>query len=556
MLASSLVLSLALLPDAGAANVPKIKNIRIRDTDTSGAGTYKIGLITTNDDADPVESVEAELGSGATVSGVLDDRRLALTGPWGALSDQVDDVVLDLTDASGGVLTMLSGTLSPDGALVFSSPRSGEDGTCTARTGCDDPSTEVGVDIEVQAAWVVDGDAGLSFSLVLHGADVDDVAGAALTVTETYEGDTEVCLTTSRAGECTSWGFETYSESTLTDLTLGDRDEVWALDLPGDFTYGERVTVIARDSRGRKLDTVKFSPAAPWNAGATSALAVDNDPATSLALTQGPPSTNNGPLYAADPWHLAIVSEDWSLDDRYPASATIAVLDGETWEVPVHSYQVTGRVPVAFEGSPEDEELYIEQDGVFLAALSTSLACDTDSQTCAVLDQDEDGDWALVVTQWAQDPAELASLLDVSVVPLGAAVPTERSYTLDFGDTFAATFGIGVDFVADPLWLDLQAEVTLSSAADEKGKGKARVQGAVYGQFDAGDDGLPGLSYRDAAALLPRGDILIGGEPIDFEMTAGDRTVRTAPPVIQYLNGKGTKNSTSTAGQTLEAELL
>lgn len=107
--------------------------------------------------------------------------------------------------------------------------------------------------------------------------------------------------------------------------------------------------------------------------------------------------------------------------------------------------------------------------------------------------------------------------------------------------------------MTDPLWLDLQADVTLYSAAD--GKGKAH-DGTVYGQFDAGDDGLPGLSYGDTAALLPRGDILIGGEPIDFEMTAGDRTLRTAPPVIQYLNGKGTKNSTSTAGQTKPAELL
>ncbi len=87
--------------------------------------------------------------------------------------------------------------------------------------------------------------------------------------------------------------------------------------------------------------------------------------------------------------------------------------------------------------------------------------------------------------------------------------------------------------------------MSLLGAADAKGNQKTVAKGDFYGSFVRTSEGELTLGGVDKNDIQARGDILIGGEPIDFELTDTNKDgVIEAPPVVflrVYSNGKGTR---------------
>lgn len=77
------------------------------------------------------------------------------------------------------------------------------------------------------------------------------------------------------------------------------------------------------------------------------------------------------------------------------------------------------------------------------------------------------------------------------------------------------------------------------------------ARGDFGGEFTRVPVGSLALGGIDQDDVQPKGDILIGGEPIDFEKTDtnGDG-VGQAPPVVFYKNGTGTRNSVANTSQS------
>ena len=255
MVPASMLLALALsTPDAAAATDTKIKSVRVKQTVGEGGSVkYRLGVIVKHDDNDDVANVSAELSSGETLTLEAEDSHLPLTGFLDALPEVASSLELDLLDADGNTLTTLAGSLTAEGELAFAAPRSGDGGDWQAHTGCDDQETSSAYDIEVLAAFIVDGDDGLLWSLVINGADAFDVAGATLVSTESFTGD-PVCAIYDDGGTCLRWTTDTHSESTESSLDAGEGTWAWAADLPDDFDAdGVSIQTRVYDADSKKL---------------------------------------------------------------------------------------------------------------------------------------------------------------------------------------------------------------------------------------------------------------------------------------------------------------
>lgn len=165
--------------------------------------------------------------------------------------------------------------------------------------------------------------------------------------------------------------------------------------------------------------------------------------------------------------------------------------------------------------------------------------------TCVALTQGSDGKWTLSATAYGAS-AKLPSSVKVALTStLKAAATTESSYTLTFDPEVAVVFANELSVAGDPLGIDLSGGVDLLGAADSKGKQKTLSKGDFYGSFARDLDGDLALGGADKNDVDAKGDILIGGEPIDFELTDTNKDgVIEAPPVIVYKvdsNGKGTR---------------
>ena len=563
MIPASILLALALsTPDAAAATDTKIKNVRI--TQSSGEGgsvKYKAVVIVPNDDADPVTDVEVELSSGETLTLEAEDTHLPLTGFLDALPEVESSLELDLFDAKGNTLATLAGSLDRNGQILFGGqPANGDNDDaveCSARTGCEDTDgrdTSSAYDLEVLGAFIVDGDDGLLWSLVIDGADALDVASATLVSTESFSGD-KVCAASDEKGNCLKWTTETWSESTESSLDAGEGSWAWSADLPDDFDP-DGVTLKAKvyGADGKKLDSEKVDAVLPWGdegVGQT-AQALDEDPWTWIsfgALDVGEDFAQRG---------FTVLSEGWTLDDDYPVDASIELDGGETWELPAHSYQTTVRLPLSFTEDPTGEVFALEQDGIHLATYNSIMKCDADAKACGKLGQDELGDWYFDLVVYAEDPADLPTTSKLRLTPTkGKAQTTEDSYEVDFAEEFAVTFAIPVDFTGNPVGEDLDLEARLYGVPDKKGKQDKLAKGKATGAFGVDEDGDLVIFDNNGGTTTSRGDILIGGEPIGIERTVGDEPVPLAPPAIVFeSNGRGTRNTSSNSQQTQQAELL
>lgn len=195
-----------------------------------------------------------------------------------------------------------------------------------------------------------------------------------------------------------------------------------------------------------------------------------------------------------------------------------------------------------FEGDPEAEAFEVWIDGVQVvddegeAALivGSSYANGVDVVQVGLddgvgvwLSQDASGDWTLSTTAYADDPDALPISVNVELVSTtGAAFPTADGWDLAFDDEVAVVFAIETELATDAAGMDLVGKVKLQGAANTKGKRQTLAKGKFAGQFGVDADGDTDLGSIDKTGdTLSRGDILIGGEPIDIERTG-------APPVI------------------------
>ena len=476
MLTTSLLLALSLAtPDASAATDTKIKSVRVQQTVGAGGATYRRVVVIVESDA--VTDLSAELSSGGdSLTLEPEDLQVPLAGSLEWMPEAEASLELDLVDAGGAILTTLAGSLGADGTVAFSSPRG-----------------DTALDLEVQGAWVIDGDAGLSFSLIVDGADALGVAGATLVATETYEG-AKVCALTDEKGNCLKWTVETWSASTTSDLSAGEVAWVWGADLPDSAELSGTLKAKAWDVDGNQVDSARIDVAAAWADGGVgaAALVLDEDPWTWMGLV----SLDVGEALA--PYGFAILSSGWTFDDDYPVDVSIAVDGGDTWIVPAHSYQTSARIPMEFTRDPSDELFSLEQDGIHTATTNSIMKCDLDFdasfRTCSGLSQDAEGAWGLDLVVYAEDPADLPVSSKIRLSPtIGKTRTTQDSYAAVFYEDFSVSFGLPLDFVSDPIGLDLDIKAILSGSPDSKGKQKTVAKGKVHGQFGGNEDGALGF---------------------------------------------------------------
>ncbi len=548
MLSACLLLGLVLsTPDAAAANTPKIKNIRIRQTSNTSNGSYRIVITVQDDDDADVDSVRVSVDGDDKTSADLDDVLLPLTGELSALPEDSAELSLSLTDAVGDEVATLTGTLDADGSIALSLPSGGDGdgGDCGGRTGCGDgsrPTTDT-PDISARGSFVVDGDEGYSVSLVLSGADAALVAGATLSLAETVTGESE-CLRTDAVGTCIRWGTVSWTEEVDVDLDLGGLEWAWTAEAPADFALGDRVRAQLRDEAGDLLDQSNVRMAPPLDDGGAGVATVLVDRGAEATLSLLPLTDGSGALV----YGLALFTSDWNAADATPQEGRLTLDDGTSTPLTPHSYQASAWIPLGFDGDPSGEVFALEQDGIAKGTFNSVAKCNvdltTDLHACGVVEEDADGQWGLALTVYAGDPSALPATATLSLsATVGTVTTLDETYEADFGDGYAVVFAVPVDFTADPLGAEVGMDFELLGEAGRSGRQRTLASGSVAVVLDTNEDGSLVASTIDPDDITEyRGDILIIGEPIGIEREVGDEPVPTTPPVLQLRNGVGTRN--------------
>ena len=475
MITSSLLALALATPDAEAASVPKIKNIRVRDlAETSGQRSL---VATTSGSDSTVASIEAELESDAgdqSVTLAESDAWLHGAAPISALPKTDATVTLTVYDRDSVSLGSISGTLHASkergtGWISWKSAVWENDVSDTGRSA---------LDLEVLAVDVFPATKGYDVAFDLAGADTYDVAYATLVVTE---------------GRTT----------TKAELGWGDVGAIWEGELAEELLGQVKVKATTYDSKAKKIDSAKVELAAPWADGGAglAAIPTDDDPLTTVSLHDvGELADILKADYGIEPAALTVVSEGWTAGDTLPVEASVELTGGSTLSVPVNSYQ----------------------RAVFGSAY---------------------GDWKVSATNFASTEAGLASELPVTVTLLDAK--GNVIYTEDvepsFDDEIAVVFSYAVSLAEDPFGLGLAGKVSLLGASNQKGKQETLSKGTFYSDVSRNEDGALGLAGADEDAVSARGDILIGGEPIGFELTDSNKDgVITTPPAILMQTDSGT----------------
>lgn len=413
---------------------------------------------------------------------------------------------------------------------------------CLSRTGCTDTP-----DLAVRAE-VFDAPGGYDVAFDLTGADVYGVAYATVTVAE------GICLATDERGNCLKWGA---GASTSAEVGWDEVGAVWAADAALVHTGVVELKVKARDARGGVTESYHTQLGAPWrdDGEGVSVLATDGDPLTRLVVvprcTTYCVSVQNQPR--TEGIYLMVQSEGWSAD-TLPSVAEVELHHGETLTIPVNSYQRTskpkkywsvycareyswsGFVPLAGTGRASG-------DGVLFENLSPAelLSPVCSEGTCVTLTENEDGTCGLSATAYSADGAALPGSVDllVSISDARAEKVLSESVSFDLEDAVTALFATEVGFREDPIGLDLAGSVTLFGASSRA----TLARGDFFGTLTRDGDGDLALGGSHGGNGATHGDILIGGEPVYLSDREG---TLLPPPAIQYGNGSGTKNATTT----------
>ncbi len=392
-----------------------------------------------------------------------------------------------------------SGTLGADGAVTLTADttKGTGGGTCdaTSKTGCTvAPTSATAPDIDVLAAAVFPGDLGYDLTIDLNGADTYDIATAEFTITESNE----VTTCTTKAGGCTTTGTST---TTTAEVVWDDIRTVWE---------------------------------------GVNALALDEDPMTSMAMVVRIDGTDNATRTNEAGYGLAIVSDGWTTTTA-PASATIELDGGETITIPANSYQVAAseeftptwgdvtEFSVTMDGNPVAARFTLTRPGVY------QLDAEIDGRF-GMLTEGDDGTWTLSATAYSERSTDLPSGTSLTITPmekLGAYPEFSESFALTYTDEVAVVFANEVSFAGDPVGVGVSGTVSLLGVKDNSGKQKTLSKGSFYSSFVHVEGGSMIFGGADKHDIDAKGDILIGGESIDFERTDTNKDgVIDAPPVI------------------------
>lgn len=577
---------LSLSTPAEAANTPKIRSSRVQRV-VQVDGSYSFKVTTTTSETDANATFEAEVESDAASETV----EMVQTNAW-----MHGTAELKATPGNGkGVLLIIGSNDVLFKSVAFSSDGAGgwafdeANSECTVKGGCDADSAP---DIEVLAGEIFPALAGgYSFAFDLAGADLYNVTSATLVTTEPE-------VTTCTKLGCTTTG----GESTSTEVFWDDIGEVWEGDLTIEPEGLIEVKVTARDGDGKTSESAKTKLGGvahfidDWQ-GETGYLDVDgrpgwcplgldDDPLTSMAMIsdQFHNDGTEGFSLSAPGQIVTIFSYDYTAGGTVPVTADVEVEGGKNITIPANSYQfMMEKSPVVLwnaydttfqeyiteiENNPLSDRTEAEHNPLFGMRINGGNLVINDSAqltmsqlaspvciegTCVVLTEDETGNYALSATAYASSAAKVPSAVKIEVVLVtyeGKEVLSE-TVEVEFDDAVSVLFANQATLAYDPIGVDISGKVSLLGAADKKGKQKTLSKGKFYGQFTRDDYGNLGLGGADKDTISAKGDILIGGEPIDFELTDTDKDgVIEAPPVVLMKDGKGTSTTASTTAQT------
>lgn len=474
---ASLLVALALLPDARAAS---IHDVRLRAEGAGQDTTYRAQVVTT--DAD---------GAVASVDASFDRQTLSLseTDAWvhgaAALSREPAvgaEVDLVAFDEKGNVIASFSGVYTGDALALV------DTGALPA-------------DIAVRGVRVLaDG----TVAVDLNGADLLAITDLSLTSTEI----SEKCLAYDKTGACVKP--ERVLSQDVAPVLLGDVAVVWESEVA--FYAVDTLTATARDARGKRLDKEKVDVARPWSDGGAgvNALPVDGDPLTQCALI-------SDELHNGGTRPFVVVSSGWTIGDDLPELAEVTIDDGESWSVPVHSYQVTAQV-----------------------ALDALVLPTTVALNGVKLTQDDASSWSgagVSVDVYTDDDGAMWAWINVGTddgdaLPTAAALLIDKNvYDATFDDDVLAVFGLETTLDGDADGLDLSGKIKLSGPADAKGKRATLVKGKFAGRFGADADGDVDLASVSRASAASAGALVVGGATLTFDPVAREKKpVKKDPP--------------------------
>lgn len=537
---------------AKAANVPKIKNIRIREVSGPSPG-YRLVVTVEHGDDERIDSIHAEVGGLPTEPCVLGPDRRQGSAAFAALPVAGGAAELVLRGEGGKLLASFTGALGPDGYLSLF------------------PAKTNTLDLAVASAFLIgDVGAGGVASLEITGGDVRFVDDSTLSIT----GGSVIFAD---GGACSSkLGCDTQPppKETVVSASVGfggvDCSGECALhkQLPsGDPIWNFHVWAEAWVDKGGKpgkqklktVDAAKGTVPRPWEDGdaALSAVETDEDPLTTLALLSPSLDDEVAPgAYNMD-YRATIVSDGWEPGNALPTAAELELAGGPTLLIPVNSYQVTGAATLAFDGDPTGHAYEVTSDGVTMALVAGNGHGTCLRGRCFCL-AGFSGGAELRVTGYGTDPGKLptAVVAAIAPAPLDAKgtvnpktpAPKEPKVTVGMDPQIAAVFAHTLGFAGDPIGLEHKGKVKLL-AENAKGALKKLSKGKFVGSVVRDEDGEMRLAPIGTGGVQGRGDILIGGEPIGIEKVDPEGNVTlVAPPAIVLKtsgNGKGTRPATT-----------
>lgn len=551
-LATALVLAGIGLIDvapAFAANVPRIKNVRVRDTDGAGNSSPNVAVVVARE-GQPVNFYQIELEdivithmdvsvdgqpAGSCAQEASRRRAFAPLGDTAPKAGALVDVTVNNKD--GKAIARFHGHVDGAGGLWLFPDKSN-----VANIGIVSPGGSIET-LEIAHH-------GIEVGLVIQGGDVAQADSASFVFTE---------KTADPGGSCTKLGCSapaTKEEVALSGtktaaftVPFGEAQDTWSCGLAGPFSGSAKLKVKAwgqgADLEPVLVDSAHVQATTSWEdrGSGVNALPVDEDPLTSVAMISDQ-LNNNG----TEGFKLAVVSDGWDPAAVLPTHAEIEVEAGPTVLVAAGSYQVTGAAPLAVKGDVSFQAYGAtwngEACGQFLLTGPGKHQCKCRSGFLAV--QVQDGAWTVSATAFAADAKKLPPMV---VVAFPAAPATEKGaiappplpdVKIGFDPEIAVVFSQPVGFAQDPFGANLTGRVRLF-AADAKGKISVLTKGKFAGQISTNDSGRTNLASLDPnGGTVNKGDILIIMEPAEFEKQAPDAPP-PPPPVIVYKNGKGTR---------------
>lgn len=339
-----------------------------------------------------------------------------------------------------------------------------------------------------------------------------------------------------------------------------------------------------------RVDEAKGVVTQPWQDGGegTSAILAQDDPMTTVALTSAHAAATKGEVkeladILKNQYRVTIVASGWNAADGTcqeqsggkcsgpgtpPTHAELDIDGGPTLLIPAHGYQRAGAVDVTFDADPTGHTYTVSVDGesaTFTVGSGQTYVISTNRRAFGQgkygLELDNvklvPNTITVWVTAWAPSPEKLPSDILVEIAPAkgkegapAAPAPKEPKQPVALDPDIAAVFGNTVHFTGDPVGANLTGRVALLRPyPGPKVRLVPAVKGTLRGQIASAVTGTLELSaVGKGGPIQSKGDILIGGEPIEIERVDGQGNVVPVLPPALVFKPNGGWGSTAVMG--------